>query len=54
MAETDILATKPRMVSLNTSIKMAEAAPSETRNDNGEIPVKIEKVMVPPMQIKTI
>ncbi|MNE48209.1 hypothetical protein D3C80_1426580 [compost metagenome] len=50
LAETCILATKPKIVSLKTSIRIAEAAPSDNRNDHGELPVKIEKQMVPPIK----
>src|SRR5690606_32858591 len=54
LADTCIEATKPKMVSLNTNIKIAEAAPNDTKNDQGELPVTIEKDTVNVTKIKKI
>src|SRR5690606_41318645 len=47
LAETCILATKPRIVSLIPNIKMAAAAPKDTRNEQGKLLVRYATYMIP-------
>src|SRR5690606_15714822 len=53
-ADTCILATNPKIMSLNTSIKIAEAAPRETKNDQGELPVNTDTTNMVVMKIRKI
>src|SRR5690606_39445521 len=53
-ADTCTLATKPSIVSLKTNISIAEAAPKEAKNAQGELPVIIENMIVPPINNRNI
>src|SRR5690606_21020857 len=49
VADTCTLATKPSIVHLKTTISIAEAAPKEAKNAQGELPVIIGDMIVPPI-----